>query len=116
MASNKYINMNPDVTKNPNGSADENTGSVTEQATGNTPEAHAGSVPSEKVNRVSIFIPRAQGSDEKNLLVSVNGVNYLLPKGKSSLVPREVALEVQRSWAAQEMQDRKMEQLLRTED
>ena len=67
-------------------------------------------------NRVEIYIPRGYAQEEPNLFVSVNGVNYLLPKGKSSLVPREVALEVQRSWAAQEMQDRKMEQLLRTED
>ena len=69
-----------------------------------------------KDNRVEIYIPRGYAQEEPNLFVSVNGVNYLLPKGKSSLVPREVALEVQRSWAAQEMQDRKMEQLLRTED
>ena len=67
-------------------------------------------------NRVEIYIPRGYAQEEPNLFVSVNGVNYLLPKGKSSLVPREVALEVQRSWAAQEMQDRKMEQLLRAED
>ena len=111
MASNKNNNMNPDVTKNPNGSADENTGSVTEQATGKAPEAKSGSVPSEKANRVSIFIPRAQGSDEKNLLVSVNGVNYLLPKGKSSEVPDFVAAEIQRSWKAQTRYDQRVDEL-----
>ena len=112
MASNKNNNINPDVTKNPNGSADENTGSVTEQDTGKTPEAQAGSVPSEKVNRVSIFIPRAQGNDEKNLLVSVNGVNYLLPRGRTSLVPPAVEAEIRRAQKAQEMLDRKIGELL----
>lgn len=95
MASNKNNNMNPDTTKNPNASADENTGSV----------------PSEKVNRVSIFIPRAEGNDEKNLLVSVNGVNYLLPKGQSSEVPDFVAAEIRRSWKAQTRYDQRIDEL-----
>ena len=35
-------------------------------------------------NRVEVFIPKGYANDEPNLFVSVNGVNYLLPKGKKS--------------------------------
>ena len=46
--------------------------------------------------RVAITIPRGDKRDDSNLFVSVNGVNYLLPRGKTSLVPPEVAQEVRR--------------------
>lgn len=111
MASNKNNNANPDETKNPNGPADVNTVSVTEQATSHIPEQQACSDAPEKVKRVSIFIPRAQGNDEKNLLVSVNGVNYLLPKGQTSEVPEFVAAEIQRSWKAQARYDQRVDEL-----
>ena len=42
----------------------------------------------EKEAREEIFIPRALDGEERSLFVSVNGINYLLPKGKTSLVPR----------------------------
>lgn len=51
-----------------------------------------------KDERVEIFVPRSSG--EANLFVSVNGVNYLLPKGKTSKVPKCVADEIKRSWKA----------------
>ena len=41
--------------------------------------------------REEVFIPRGTANDDPNLFVSVNCVNYLLPKGKSSLVPKPVA-------------------------
>ena len=40
--------------------------------------------------RVEVFVPKGYANDEPNLFVSVNGVNYLLPKGKKSLVPAHV--------------------------
>jgi hypothetical protein len=43
--------------------------------------------------RVDIFIERGYANDEPNLLVSVNGKNFLLPKGKTSTVPAYVADE-----------------------
>ena len=63
-------------------------------------------------NRVEVFIPKGYANDEPNLFVSVNGVNYLLPKGKKSLVPDFVAAEIERSKRAAEKQDEKMEQML----
>lgn len=61
--------------------------------------------------REEIFIPRAVGNEEPNLFVSVNGVNYLLPKGKSSMVPKSIAEEVRRSWQAQQKQDETIDTL-----
>ena len=63
-------------------------------------------------NRVEVFIPKGYANDEPNLFVSVNCVNYLLPKGKKSMVPDFVAAEIERSKRAAEMQDAKMEQML----
>lgn len=59
-----------------------------------------------KDERVEIFVPRSNG--DANLFVSVNGVNYLLPKGKASKVPKCVADEVKRAqMAADALEDRK---------
>lgn len=65
-----------------------------------------------KDERVEVFVPKGYANDEPNLFVSVNGVNYLLPKGKKSLVPAHVAAEIERSKRAAEKQDEKMEQML----
>ena len=51
-------------------------------------------------------------NDEPNQLVSVNGVNYLLPRGKKSKVPPEVAYEFKRAQEAQEAFDAKMDEML----
>ena len=60
-------------------------------------------------DREEIFVPRGTANDDPNLFVSVNGVNYLLPKGKSSRVPREVAEEIRRSQRAVENIDALLE-------
>ena len=58
-------------------------------------------------NRVEVYIPRAQANEDPNLFVSVNGVAYLLPRGKRSLVPPHIAEEIKRSEKAQEDWDAK---------
>lgn len=63
-------------------------------------------------NRVSVFIPRGGAHEEPNLFVAVNGVSYLLPKGQTSMVPECVALELELSQKAQEIQSRNMEAML----
>ena len=63
-------------------------------------------------NRVEVFIPKGYANDDPNFLVSVNGVNYVLPRGKKSLVPDFVAYEVERSKRAEEKRDENMEQML----
>ena len=47
--------------------------------------------------RVEIAIPRGSDREAPNFFVAVNGVNYLLPRGKKSMVPEFVAKEIFRS-------------------
>jgi len=47
--------------------------------------------------RVEVFVPAGKDREDPNLFLSVNGVGYLLPKGRRLLVPPEVAEEYQRS-------------------
>ena len=63
-------------------------------------------------NRVKITLPRAKGSEPKEVFVGINGVNYLVPKGKTSEVPECVAKEIRRSEAAAQLQDEEKERLL----
>jgi hypothetical protein len=54
-----------------------------------------------KDNRVEIFVPRGRSNEDPNMFISVNGVNYLIPPGKKSLVPDFVAYEYERDMAAE---------------
>jgi len=62
--------------------------------------------------RVEVYIPRGYANEEPNFFVSVGGVNYLLPRGGTSLVPPAVAAEIHRARKAQELLDRKIGELL----
>ena len=66
---------------------------------------------SKKDNRVELFIPRGSANDEPNLVIGINGKNYVLPRGKKSLVPPEVAAEYERSVKAQEKLDETIDKL-----
>ena len=62
---------------------------------------------------VEVFIPRgSNANDDPNMFVSVNGVNYLLPRGKKSKVPAEVAEEINRSLEAQAILDQHVDEML----
>jgi hypothetical protein len=62
--------------------------------------------------RVAVFIPRAIGNDEPNLFVSVNGMNFILPKGQTSSVPKFVAGEIERSREAEAALYKKMDSMI----
>ena len=62
--------------------------------------------------RVEIFVPKGYANDEPNLMIAVNGVNYLLPKGKTSKVPKHIAEEFYRAQKAQEALDKRVDQML----
>ena len=64
------------------------------------------------MEKVEVFVPKGYVNEEPNLFVSVGGVNYLLPRGRTSLVPPAVAYELERSQKAQEALDRRIGQLL----
>lgn len=55
-----------------------------------------------KNKRVEVFAPRNSANQDPNCFVGVNGVNYILPRGKRSQVPDFVAEEFERSQAAEE--------------
>ena len=65
-----------------------------------------------KDTRVEITVPKGYANDEPNHIIGINGVNYLLPRGKKSMVPDFVAEEFYRSQRAQEKLDETMEQML----
>ena len=66
--------------------------------------------------RVEVFIPKGYAEEEPNFFVAVNGVNYLLPRGKTSFVPAPVAAEIQRSRKAQERLDARIDEMTRGND
>ncbi len=63
--------------------------------------------------RVELSVPRGSEREDPNLFVGVNGVNYLLPKGRKSRVPQEVAAEIGRSERARDRLDATMDALQR---
>ena len=65
-----------------------------------------------KVDKVEVYIPRgSNANDDPNMFVSINGVNYLLPRGKNSTVPVEVAEEIARSVRAQGILDEHIDEM-----
>ena len=75
------------------------------------PEATAAAVqPADE--RVEIFVPRGYANDEPNVVIAVNGVNYVLPRGKTSMVPKFIADEFNRSQKAQEALDKRVDEML----
>ena len=64
-----------------------------------------------KEERVEVFIPRGSAEEEPNLFVAVNGVNYLLPRGQSSLVVPAVAKELALCRKAQQRMDRRIDEM-----
>ena len=61
---------------------------------------------------VELFVPKGYANDEPNHLIAINGVNYLLPRGKTSLVPKHVADEFHLSQKAQEIMDKHVDDML----
>ena len=63
--------------------------------------------------RVELSVPRGAEREDPNLFVGINGEGYLLPRGKTSLVPPAVAAESRRSWRAREALDETRDSLQR---
>ena len=58
-----------------------------------------------KTKLVEVLIPRGGKNEDPNVFVAINGKTWLLPRGKTSLVPPEVAAELARAQMAQERLD-----------
>ncbi|MBR2871012.1 MAG: hypothetical protein IKB98_06540 [Clostridia bacterium] len=54
-----------------------------------------------KKELVDLYIPRTSNSTDPNFFIGINGKNYILPRGKTSKVPKEVADEYNRAVRAQ---------------
>lgn len=65
--------------------------------------------------RVKIRINKVSPNEEPNLFVAVNGVNYLIPKGKTVEVPRFVRDEIERSDRARDAFFHTIEELRNTD-
>ena len=65
-----------------------------------------------KEGYVDLFIPKGYANDEPNEFISLNGKNYILPRGKTSKVPPAVKREYEKSQRAQARLDEKSEALL----
>ena len=61
--------------------------------------------------RVAVTVPRGELRGDPNLVVTLNGVNYVLPRGKTSEVPAAVAEEFHRAEKAREAFFRTADQL-----
>ena len=70
----------------------------------NTTAQQGGNI-AKKDKRVEVYIPRGGANEDPNLFVSVNGVNYLLPRGKTSLVPPHIRAEIERCRKARDKAD-----------
>lgn len=51
--------------------------------------------------KVEIFVPRLSAKGDPNVMVGINGKNYVFPRGKKVMVPKAVADEVYRAQRAQ---------------
>lgn len=58
-----------------------------------------------KDERVELFVPRGSSREDPNEIIGLNGVLYVLPRGKKSLVPAAVAEEYYRAQRAKEIFD-----------
>ena len=63
--------------------------------------------------RVEVSVPRGAEREDPNLFVGINGMSYLLPKGKKSSVSEAVAFEIARSERARDALDATMDSLQR---
>ena len=64
------------------------------------------------VEREDVFVPKGLANDDPNLYVSVNGENFLLPKGQVSNVPIYVKAAIERSYGAQAFQEKRSNALI----
>ena len=65
-----------------------------------------------KKDYVDLYVEKAFSTDDPNEFISINGKNYILPKGKTSKVPPCVKAEYERSRRAREKQDENIEKLI----
>lgn len=69
----------------------------------NSKSKNSASAPEEA--RVEVAVPRGGEREDPNVFVGINGVSYLLPRGRRSAVPAAVAAELARAERARDALD-----------
>jgi len=64
--------------------------------------------------KVKINLPRASGGAPQDVFCSVNGVNYIIPRGQTVEVPDYVAEEVNRAQKAEDFMFREKTRMKNT--
>lgn len=64
-------------------------------------------------NKVELYVEAGYSKDDPNEFISVGGINYILPKGETSMVPPCVKYEYERSRRAISRQKKNSDALLK---
>ena len=92
----------------------ENQTEINEDAVPEAQEENNITAPEEE--RVEVRIPRGSEHGDPNVFVGINGTNYILPRGKTSKVPRFVKEELDRSDEAAAIMDDNKNTMINTEE
>lgn len=65
-----------------------------------------------KEKYVDLFVEKGFANEDPNYFISINGKNFILPRGKTSKVPAYVKDEYDRARRAEEKQDENSDKLL----
>ena len=65
-----------------------------------------------KTGYVKLYVEDGYSKDDPNEFISINGKNYILPKGETSLVPPCVKEEYERSRRAKSLQKKNSAKML----
>mgnify|MGYP003290838493 FL=1 len=65
-----------------------------------------------KIGYVELFVEPGYTKDDPNEFISINGKNYILPKGEISMVPPCVKAEYERSRRARSVQKKNSDAML----
>lgn len=66
----------------------------------------------DKTSMVDVFVERGAQHEDPNFYVGFNGKTYILPRGKTSKVPKAVADEINRARKAQGHLDETIDNML----
>ena len=74
-------------------------------------EKEAGPAVDPAMEMVDVFVERDPSDENPNLVIGINGKNWVMPRGESSRVPRYVADEYKRAREAQYKADKTVNEM-----
>ena len=82
-----------------------------EKETEKEAEKEAGPAVDPALEMVDVFVERDPSDENPNLVIGINGKNWVMPRGESSRVPRYVADEYKRAREAQYKADKTVNEM-----